>query len=181
MFSRPASLLAASLLWISAAVAQPATVVLNFDMDVTAATEAFPIMQSKGLVGTFFNDPLRVGTRPYYATKPQLVAMKAAGWEIGLYLIGPEDANLTTMYASSPTSANDLLKAGIDEMWALGFRVVSVAPTQRTWNADLAELAKYNVTGVRVVDLLGSWQTYPIPNPLYVRRGATPSLSGSDT
>lgn len=167
-------------LWTVAAFAQPATVVLAFDVWSTTPTIAFPMMQGKNLVGSYFNIPSKVGASSDYATKDQLVAMKAAGWEIGLYLMGPTGANIPTMYATSPASVNDLIKSGIDEMWSLGFNVQSVAPTQRAWLPAAKELARHSVTGVRVIDL-SCWQTYPIPDPLYFRCGDTVSLGGSNT
>lgn len=169
--TRIALFISALMLWTSTALAQPVTtVVLTFDIYASTPNVAFPIMQAKGLVGSYYNNPLWVGTTADYATKAQLVTMKAAGWEIGLYVIGSSGENMETLYAATggAVAVNDLVKSGIDSMWALGFKVTTIAPAQRRWSTAMRNLAQHGVKGVRILDSI-CWYTPPIPDPLYFR------------
>lgn len=158
------------------------TVAMTFDTDVTTYPNAFFDMQSKGIPGTFFVDSSRVGMAGQ-PTKGNLVLMAGNGWEIGARVygtIGGSEANMVSVWNNSRDAALDRLKAQRDEMYALGFRIKSIAASQRAWSPALRGLASHLFENVRVADLT-TWGSYPIADRLYVRDGGTASWSASDT
>ena len=151
-----------------------ASIAITFDAHATTYPVAFPILQAHGLVGTYYVDPAAPSAKP-----SQLVELKRAGWSVGAY----SGYNMVGVYR---TKGPEAAKSALTEIMArtsdyAGFSVTALAPNQRAWSTDLANLATGLVSSVRVVDNFAQWQTLPVPNMLYVRDGGTPSLSVSDT
>lgn len=161
------------------------SIALTFDEWPEAATEAFGIMMTHGLVGTYFVTPTTIDAAGGPTTNT-LLAMKQYGWEIGVYgSSGVAGQNLVQLEASNRITANQRLlslKAGME---AKGFPVSSIAPNQRAWNTKLRNLAEGIYDRVRVAAdfraTLGYWQSLPVPDPLYVKNGGSQSLSSTDT
>ena len=154
----------------------PATVALTFDQSVTACTVAKDILAARGMVATFYCEPGVVGVAGEI-TKSQMILLKYLGWEIGAYT----GSNMVTMVTSNRDQAFDKLKSLSVDMAALGFEVETIAPNQRAWNGGLADMCRGRFKGVRVVDDFSAVQSYPIPDPLWVKKGGTASWSSGDT
>lgn len=152
------------------------TIVLTFDEWKEAATEAFPAMLTQGLPGTYFVTPSLIDTTsgPSLGT---LLAMRQNGWEIGVY----SGVNMPALEYESRVLANNKLVALKNDMWAKGIPVTSLAANQRDWNAKCRALADGIYDRVRVVSQYGTYQTLPLSDPLWVDKGATLSLSSTDT
>jgi hypothetical protein len=184
--------LAAVLLLVfnSFAHAQIVTVAVTFDNYVTTYNNAFFDMIGKGLTGTFFVDADHIGAAGQ-PTRDNLVLMAAQGWEIGARVYGTisgAEANMVAVYLNNRGIALDRLKAQKVAMSTLGFDIESIAASQRAWSTQLEGLSRHLFKNVRVVDNTPVppsttiiWQSYPIPNRLYIRDGASNSLSASDT
>ena len=158
----------------------PARLALTFDYhpQVVAARD---IMSARGIF-----------TATYYAWYPNIVSglptgdqislsdltlMKMLGWEIGAYT----NDNMVTKLGANRNDANSFLRDIDNGMDYLGFKVATIAPNQRSWNASLANLARGRFKGVRVADVTNCFQQYPIADPMYVRNGGAPSWGGADT
>lgn len=107
-----------------------------------------------------------------------LTLMKQLGWEIGAYT----NDNMVTKIQNNRNDACTFLRDLDTNMNALGFKVETIAPNQRAWNASLANMARGRFRGVRVADITNAFQQYPIADPLYVRGGGANSWGyGSNT
>ncbi len=150
-------------------------IALTFDEHPTTYSAVFPIMRSRGLVGTFFVSPntLENGT----LAKHQLREMEHAGWSIQAYS-GDDMVKFLVSHGSAATRAR-LIEIR-DRMQAHGFSVTALAAGGCQWNDELRDLAKGIFNTVRVATG-GIPQEYPFSDPLYVKNGATGSLSGNDT
>lgn len=159
-----------------AATAPIATVALTFDYYGSTYSSAYPMMKARGLVGTFFIAPEMIDNGQ--STTEQLKEMAANGWEIGAY----SNVNMPDLLAASGANAAlaklNQIKA---TMAAKGFTANSLAPTSRAWNPLLRDLSAGIFGAVRANVVTTEWQSYPIPDPLYVAKGATASLSSADT
>ncbi len=158
------------------------TIAMTFDTDATTYSNAFFDMHSKGIPGTFFVDSGRIGLAGQ-PTRDNLVLMAAGGWEIGARVygtIGGVEANMVAVWNNNRGIALDRLKAQRDEMYALGFRIKSVAASQRAWSTQLRGLASHLFENVRVADMV-CYGSLPVGDRLYVRGGGSASWSASDT
>lgn len=152
------------------------TVALTFDYYIEAFSVALSIMDSHGFPGTYFVAPETIDTSSF-PTKDNLIVMKQLGWEIGGYT----NSNMVTEHTANRGTAFDHLKTMQDTFETKGFKIRSIAPTQRAWNAPLANLTRGRYFGVRVVDDFTQYQSYPVPDPNWVKYGGTASLSSTDT
>ena len=163
-----------------------ATVAMTFDNYDTTYSNAFFDMLSKGIPGTFFVDSSRVGL-PGNPTKDNLILMAANGWEIGARVYGivnGAEVNMVASWNNNRDDASDRLKAQRDEMLGMNFAIKSIAASQRAWSPQLRGLASHLFENVRVADNITTpptFQSYPIPDRLYVSDGATNSWGGPDT
>jgi hypothetical protein len=121
--------------------------------------------------------------------------MAAGGFEIGARVYGTIsglESNMVAVYLDNRDTALARLKTQRDVLNAIGFNIESIAASQRAWSTQLEGLSRHLFKNVRVVDncitnISGVcipppiWQSYPIPDRLYVRDGATASLSAGDT
>lgn len=156
------------------------TVVMTFDTDVTAYTNALFDMEAKGIPGTFFADADRVGTSGW-PNKDNLLIMAMKGWEIGARVYGiinNAEVNMVTALNADRTMAFDRLKAAKELMYAQGFDIKSIAAAQRAWNQALRGMASCLFENVRVADIVGYGT---VTDRLYIRGGGSASWSGSDT
>lgn len=103
--------------------------------------------------------------------------MKQAGWSIQAY----SGDNMIKFLASegSPATKARLIEIR-DRMQAHGFPVTALAAGGRQWNDKLRDLPKGVFNTVRVASG-GVPQEYPFSDPLYVKNGATESLSANNT
>jgi hypothetical protein len=108
----------------------------------------------------------------------ELRELQAAGWTVGAYS-GVNMRNLSDTQGAG--AALDKLKALSAGMAQKGFATSVLAPNQRAWGVDLAEQARGIFALVRVCGDFRAFEDWPIPAPLYMDRGGTPSLSASDT
>lgn len=157
------------------------TVCLTFDYYANAMTQAKPIMDAYGLVGTYFVELATIDASggPTFSS---LTQAKSAGWEIGAYTgtnwVNAEAANRNTLVQLAIAT-----KEGFRE---IGLPVVSLAPNQRAWNLKLRNLMDDGLfERVRVVDHFfttdGYFQELPVPDLLWVKDGGSQSLSATDT
>lgn len=166
---------------VTAAPVQPAakpipTVALTFDYYGSTYTSVYPMMLERGLPGTFFVDPDTIDNGQ--ATTGQLTEMRSSGWGIQGYT-GLNMANL--LAASGPNAVVGRLNSMKATMAAKGFDITAIAPASRAWNQQLRDLTQGIFTSVRANIDTTAWQSYPVVDPLYVIKGATPSLSSTDT
>ncbi|MDC8760849.1 polysaccharide deacetylase family protein [Janthinobacterium fluminis] len=156
------------------------TIAITFDVYSTTYTTAFPIMKEYGLVGTYFNDPNYIDDRKLadYATVDQLKVLQSAGWSIQGY----SSVNMVKLLSSQgEDAAIAKLHQVKNGMMNLGFSIQSLAPASRDWNSQLRTLSQGIYRNVRANKNVGTLQSYPIPDRLNVRDGATASLGGNDT
>lgn len=132
-------------------------------------------MDARGLAGTYFVDPdyVDVSGGP---TSDQLTVLKMSGWTIGAY----SGVNMVSTLGGSRSAGLARLNTLKNVMAAKGFPVQSIAPNQRAWNAYLRGLSVGLFERVRVA-LNSTPQAYPLPDPLYINNGGTPSLDAGDT
>ncbi len=151
------------------------TVAITFDYYPEAYTNAFPLMLQAGMVGTYFVDPDTVG-QAVGPTRDNLTVLKMSGWTIGAY----SGINMVNALTNNRNVAMDRLIHIKQRFVELGFPVRSLAPNQRAWDMRLRNLTVGMFDRVRVAADAGP-QSLPLPDPLYIRYGWTPSLSGADT
>lgn len=151
------------------------TVAITFDYYPEAYTVAFPLMLQAGIVGTYFVDPDTVG-QSFGPTRDNLTILKMSGWTIGAY----SGINMVDALTNNRNVAMDRLIHIKQRFVDLGFPVRSLAPNQRAWDMRLRNIAVGLFDRVRVAADVGP-QGLPLPDPLYIRYGCTPSLSGRDT
>ncbi len=165
------------------------TVLFTFDEHKEAATEAFGIMATYGLAGTYFVTPSKIDTA-YGPATGTLVAMKENNWELGVYsgTYSPSpgvDWNMVQWEASNRINVNNRFRDLKADMLARGLPVTSMAPNQRAWSLPLSRMVEGVYTHVRVADEMrsstGQWGQFPISNLRYIRGGGTASLSSTDT
>lgn len=152
------------------------TVALTFDYYGSTYASVYPMMRERGLPGTFFVDPDTIDNGQ--ATTAQLTEMRTNGWSIQGYT-GLNMANL--LAASGPNAVLARLNSMKTTAASKGFDITAIAPASRAWNQQLRDLTAGIFTSVRANIDTTSWQSYPIADPLYVTKGATPSLSSTDT
>lgn len=152
------------------------TVAITFDYYGSTYTNAYPMLRDRGLQATFFVDPDTVDNGQ--ATTAQLNEMRSNGWSIQGYT-GVNMVNL--LAASGPNAVVGRLNGMKATMSAKGFDITAIAPASRAWNQQLRDLTQGIFTSVRANIDTTAWQSYPIADPLYVTKGATPSLSSTDT
>jgi len=134
------------------------------------------MLRDRGLVGTFFVDPDQIDNGQ--STAEQLKDMRGNGWSIQAYS-GVNMADLLADYGPNAVVGRlNHLKSG---MAAKGLNAVSLAPTSRSWNTQLRDLTAGIFSAVRANHDTSTWQSYPIADPLFVKQGATASLSSADT
>lgn len=158
-------------------------VALTFDEWPHAHSVAFPIMQARGLVGSWFVTPGMVGPGLPVA-RDSLIELIMAGWTIGAY----SGENMVNLLAQSPGAALDHLVGLKQAFRDLGVPVCSLAANQRAWNYRLRNLCErfpstpegggklFDV--VRVVNDVTSWQRMSDLDPLFINKGGIPSLAG---
>lgn len=153
------------------------TVCITFDHWPETYSNAMPIMTDHGLTGTFYVDPTLIDN-PAVISTTQLNTMRTNGWSIQPY----SGVNMVNLYnTSGAQAAKDKLILIKSQMKAKGFIASSLAPNQRSWNAALRDLSVGIFSTVRVIDQTFTYQEQPVADPLYIRKGATNSLGGSDT
>lgn len=153
------------------------TVAFTFDV-YQSVMEAFEIMAPRGLVGTFFADPGLIN-QPGQATTADLILLKQSGWEIGIYLQGTPD--MDAMQVNNRNLAYEKIVASDGAMNALGFKISSVAPNSRKWNARLVDMVRGRWKCVRANKDAVNLQSYPIANPLWIEQGGAAAWAPSDT
>lgn len=161
----------------------PAVYVPTFDQYPTAASVAFGIMAPLGIVGTAYANPFMVGQADNFSTA-DLTLLAQSGWEIGGYaqgVINGATSTMVDMWLDNRVKANDRLRSIQSTMDGLGFRVTSIAPTGRSWNGPLANLARGRFAAARAPIQGGAWQSLPVPDPMNVPLGGTNTWSNSDT
>lgn len=156
-----------------AAQAKPVpTVALTFDYYGSTYAKAYPLLKTRGLIGTFFVDPDTVDNGQ--ATTDQLSEMRASGWSIQGY----SGVNMVNLTGTEALARMNHMKAA---MSAKGFDITAIAPASRAWNQQLRDLAAGTFTAVRSNIDTSAWQSYPVADPLYPKLGATVSLNSNDS
>lgn len=154
-----------------------AAIAITFDLWASTATQAFPIMQARGLVGTWFVDPDQLDGDGVSGDSAALAILRWHGWSIQGY----SGANMVNLLAADPAAARARLAAVRRAMAAKGFPITSLAASQRAWSPELrAMAAEQGYQLVRVAKGRGP-QAFPFPDPLYIADGGTDSLGASDT
>lgn len=131
-------------------------------------------MYIRGFRGTYFVAPETVNTSTF-PNSDDLTLLKAWGHELGGYTNNSGD-NMVTMFANNRATALAKLNTIKSSMATLGFPIVSLAPTGRVWNTNLANICTDLYKQVRVCNTGSAIQSYPIPNPLFVNDAAFASL-----
>jgi hypothetical protein len=161
----------------------PATVVITADVYSTACGPLSDILSKRGMVGTAYFDPFRLG-KPGLLSIDDLHKLKQIGWEIAPYAYGQGDQYDVNMVAYSESkgrnAADERLHEIADVSASLGFRAVTIAASQRKWSPELAEMAARYFKGVRVASNLG-FDKYPLREPCNLVKGAFNSWNASTT
>jgi hypothetical protein len=155
------------------------TVAITFDQYIEAYSTAYPMLNNRNLVATFFVDPDMVTSGAPGFTRDALTQLKMNGWTIGAY----SGINLATAMGTDRNIVMNRFASIISQMTALGFPVRSLAAAGRGWTTQLRNLARGTFAKVRVASgyLPSCPQELPLPDPLFVMNGGTASLGASDT
>lgn len=129
-------------------------------------------LQQRGFRGTFYAAPETIN-QPGGPTFDYLVLINQLGSEVGVYT----NTNMVDMWTSNRDAAFTKLKSLYDDMEKAGFKVETLAPNGRMWNAYLANYTRTRYKGIRVANTGALIATYPILDRHNMNDGAyLPSL-----
>lgn len=150
-------------------------VAITFDYYADVFSTAFPMMQNLGIVGTYFVDPDTIGAIGG-PDRDNLTVLKMFGWTIGAYT----GINMVEAMNNNRNTAMDKLVSIRRKMIDFGFPARSLAPNQRAWDSRLCNVSAGMFERIRVADNFVP-QPIPVPDPLWIKNGGTPSLGINDT
>lgn len=159
-----------------AQAASPTVVSLTFDDGQSSQYSVLPMLQSRGMKGTFYINSGMVGSSGYYMTWAQVQELHNAGNEIGGHTLTHKDLTTLSLSAATTEVCDDrtaLLNRGLGAVVSFAYPYASVNATAET----AVESCGYS-TGRTVGGLGGSTyvETVPPANP-YRTRTAEPGES----